>query len=298
MLLPTGLIIGIALAVYATTASIWMPTVVTSNEDQFGFFGVALALVTWFSGAALCVLIGACAGAVLAEDGGRVGRFIRAERPGDADGGCAAVPPAAADAPASGARSMGGRSMMGGAMGKGTDVPDERSRERGEPTRAERPRRTDGSDAHPGSGRAPTRRVPGVLVGSRCSTVASTHRRHPARARGVGWLRALGLCARSDGGRHGGRQPRGAAAEPRWMVLGGVVRPADHLVALPAAVDPVRPRTQTPVPVRADRDGGALGFAILIGTRTAPMSRRASRGSSTRGRPRSSRQRGSPWPPR
>jgi len=32
------------------------------NEAQFGFFGVALALVTWFSGAAICVLIGACAG--------------------------------------------------------------------------------------------------------------------------------------------------------------------------------------------------------------------------------------------
>ena len=34
---------------------------VTRNEDQFGFFGVALALVTWFSGAAICLLIGACA---------------------------------------------------------------------------------------------------------------------------------------------------------------------------------------------------------------------------------------------
>ena len=30
----------------------------TENEAQFGFVGVALALVTWFSGAAICVLIG------------------------------------------------------------------------------------------------------------------------------------------------------------------------------------------------------------------------------------------------
>jgi hypothetical protein len=54
-----------------------MPGVVSRNEDQFGFFGVALALVTWFSGAAICVLIGACAGPVLTEDTGPVGALVR-----------------------------------------------------------------------------------------------------------------------------------------------------------------------------------------------------------------------------
>ena len=54
-----------------------MPNVVTSNEAQFGFFGIALALVTWFSGASICVLIGACAGPVFAEDTGRIGTLIR-----------------------------------------------------------------------------------------------------------------------------------------------------------------------------------------------------------------------------
>ena len=77
VLVPTGVITSIAPAGYAASAIIWMPEVVTSNEAQFGFFGVALALVTWFSGAAICVLIGACAGPVLAEDTGRVGRLIR-----------------------------------------------------------------------------------------------------------------------------------------------------------------------------------------------------------------------------
>ena len=79
---------------YAVSATIWMPIVVTRNENQFGFFGVALALVTWFSGAAICVLIGACAGAVFAEDPGPVGgssavatRSFSARAP--------AVPPAA-----------------------------------------------------------------------------------------------------------------------------------------------------------------------------------------------------------
>ena len=76
-LVPTGLISGVATAVYAASATIWMPEVVTSNEAQFGVFGVALALITWFSGAAICVLVGACAGVVLAEDPGRIGVVIR-----------------------------------------------------------------------------------------------------------------------------------------------------------------------------------------------------------------------------
>lgn len=81
VLAPTGVITGIAMAGFALCASVWMPEVVTSNEAQFGFFGVALALVTWFSGAAICILVGACAGPILAEDTGRFGRLIRGGEP-------------------------------------------------------------------------------------------------------------------------------------------------------------------------------------------------------------------------
>ena len=77
VVLATGVITGVALTGFAASATVWMPDVVTKNEAQFGFFGVALALVTWFSGAAICVLIGACAGSVFAEDAGRVGTLIR-----------------------------------------------------------------------------------------------------------------------------------------------------------------------------------------------------------------------------
>ena len=87
VLAPTGVITGIAMAGYGLSASVWMPEVVTSNEAQFGFFGVALALVTWFSGAAICILVGACAGPVLAEDTGRLGRFIRGGEPGTLNAG-------------------------------------------------------------------------------------------------------------------------------------------------------------------------------------------------------------------
>jgi membrane protein len=79
VLLPTGVLTSIATLLYSLSASIWMPNVVTDNTAQFGIFGVALALVTWFSGAAICILIGACAGVVFAEDPGAVGTLIRGD---------------------------------------------------------------------------------------------------------------------------------------------------------------------------------------------------------------------------
>jgi hypothetical protein len=77
VLLPTVLITGIAITAFAASATIWMPSVLTNQESQFGMFGVALALTTWFSGAAVCILIGACAGPVFAEDAGQVGMLVR-----------------------------------------------------------------------------------------------------------------------------------------------------------------------------------------------------------------------------
>jgi hypothetical protein len=87
VLAPTGVITGIGMAGYGLSASIWMPELVRGNETQFGFFGVALALVTWFSGAAICILVGACAGPVFAEDTGRLGGFIRGGEPGTLNAG-------------------------------------------------------------------------------------------------------------------------------------------------------------------------------------------------------------------
>ena len=82
VLVPTGLITGVAMAGYAVSATIWMPQVVSRNEAQFGFIGVALALVTWFSGATICILAGAAGGAVLAEDDGPIGALVRGREPG------------------------------------------------------------------------------------------------------------------------------------------------------------------------------------------------------------------------
>jgi membrane protein len=96
VLVPTGVFIGVATSMYAASSTIWMPENVTSNEAQFGVFGVALALIAWFSGAASCILIGACAGAVLAAEPGRLGRFIRGGQPQTLTAGAAPpLPPPA-----------------------------------------------------------------------------------------------------------------------------------------------------------------------------------------------------------
>ena len=63
------------------SATVWMPNVVTGNEAQFGFFGVALALVTWFSGAAIRDPDRRLRRRVFAEDPGSLGTFIRGGGP-------------------------------------------------------------------------------------------------------------------------------------------------------------------------------------------------------------------------
>jgi membrane protein len=77
VLLPTGVVTAVANGLYTVYANVWMAHVIQRNQAQFGFFGIALALVSWFSGAAICLVIGACVGPVLAEDPGAIGRWIR-----------------------------------------------------------------------------------------------------------------------------------------------------------------------------------------------------------------------------
>ena len=47
VLLPTAAISTVTLLGFALTAAVWMPNVIARNLNQFGFFGIALALVTW-----------------------------------------------------------------------------------------------------------------------------------------------------------------------------------------------------------------------------------------------------------
>jgi len=77
VLATTAVITGVALTIYGASASLWMPRTLAKNQQQFGFFGIALSLVTWLSGAAIIIVVGACAGPVVAEDTGPLGRLVR-----------------------------------------------------------------------------------------------------------------------------------------------------------------------------------------------------------------------------
>lgn len=76
-LLPGSLVCGAALLVYVLSSTIWMPRTVASNSAQFGFFGVALAMVSWFLGASFVIIAGAALGPVLVEGDGRLQRWLR-----------------------------------------------------------------------------------------------------------------------------------------------------------------------------------------------------------------------------
>ena len=81
VLLPTGSLLALSVGVYSLVAPIWMPSQITSNLNQFGVFGITLALITWLSGVAVCIMLSACIGVVLAEDDGTLGRLVRLGAP-------------------------------------------------------------------------------------------------------------------------------------------------------------------------------------------------------------------------
>ena len=81
VLLPTGALIALFVGIYALVAPIWMPSQITSNLNKFGVFGITMALITWLSGVALCIIAGSCIGVTLVEDDGPIGRIARLGAP-------------------------------------------------------------------------------------------------------------------------------------------------------------------------------------------------------------------------
>jgi membrane protein len=98
-LLTTAVLTGGAMTIYAASASIWMPRTLEQNQEQFGFFGVTLALVTWLTGSGIIIVIGACAGPVIAADVGILGRLARGPNPSVLKAGAQPSLPAPINAP-------------------------------------------------------------------------------------------------------------------------------------------------------------------------------------------------------
>jgi membrane protein len=59
---------------------LYLPNLVTTNQQQFGLLGVAFTLFTWLTACSLVIVVATVVGTVLAEDPGRLGRFIRTSR--------------------------------------------------------------------------------------------------------------------------------------------------------------------------------------------------------------------------
>ena len=73
-----GLLTAVGLAVLRRLSAFYLPTLVISNQQQFGLLGLAFTLYTWLSACTFMIVVATVLGAVLAEDPGRLGRFIRA----------------------------------------------------------------------------------------------------------------------------------------------------------------------------------------------------------------------------
>jgi len=91
---------------YAISTAVWLPRALEANQAQFGFFGIAMTLVSWLVGSAFVIVVGSAVGPVLAEDPGRLGRWVRGPagevlRPG------AAAPLAAPTGPLTLSRALG-----------------------------------------------------------------------------------------------------------------------------------------------------------------------------------------------
>ena len=75
-----GLLTAVGFAVLRRLAALYLPNLVASNQQQFGLLGVAFTLFSWLSACAFLIVVATVIGAVLAEDHGRLGRFIRTPR--------------------------------------------------------------------------------------------------------------------------------------------------------------------------------------------------------------------------
>ena len=77
VLLPPAIVMATGTAIYTAAAAVWVPRTMVANQEQFGFFGVSMTLVSWFVGYGFLLVGAAAFGPVLATDSGRIGRLVR-----------------------------------------------------------------------------------------------------------------------------------------------------------------------------------------------------------------------------
>jgi membrane protein len=78
LLAAGGFLTAVGFAVLRRLSAFYLPTLVASNQQQYGLLGVAFTLFSWLWACAFVIVVATVVGAILAEDPGRLGRLIRA----------------------------------------------------------------------------------------------------------------------------------------------------------------------------------------------------------------------------
>jgi membrane protein len=80
LLAAGGLLTALGFAALRRVSALYLPDLVSSNQQQFGLLGVAFTLFSWLSATAFVIVVATVVGAVLADDPGRIGQLIRTSR--------------------------------------------------------------------------------------------------------------------------------------------------------------------------------------------------------------------------
>ena len=72
-----ALLTAVGFAVLRRLSAIYLPNLVATNQEQFGVLGVAFTLFSWLTACAFVIVVATVIGAVLADEPGPLGRFIR-----------------------------------------------------------------------------------------------------------------------------------------------------------------------------------------------------------------------------
>jgi membrane protein len=80
LLATGGLLTAFGFATLRQLSAFYLPNLVATNQQQFGLLGVAFTLFTWLTACSFVIVVATVVGTVLADDPGRLGRFIRTPR--------------------------------------------------------------------------------------------------------------------------------------------------------------------------------------------------------------------------
>jgi membrane protein len=80
LLATGGLLTAFGFDTLRQLSAFYLPSLVVTNQQQFGLLGVAFTLFSWLTVCSLVIVVATVVGTVLAEDPGRLGRLIRTPR--------------------------------------------------------------------------------------------------------------------------------------------------------------------------------------------------------------------------